>query len=251
LAKGPATKPTIETVEETGSTNADLLARLAAGEQLPEGYWLKAERQTGGRGRLGRKWESPRGNLYCSTIVNPSEDDPPAHTLSLVTGLACFDTLVRSLLPRTPVMLKWPNDAQIRGAKIAGMLLERSGDTVVVGIGVNVCHAPNVAGRETTSILYENGKHGGSEDLVLSILADCFADHLTRWRCEPLPGTIDRWMEAAHPIGTPLSVAADGGPITGAFAGLDAEGALLLRLDNGAMRTIHAGDVSMIAQEDS
>lgn len=240
--------PVIEVVETTGSTNADILARLADGENIREGYWLHAERQTGGRGRLGRKWESPKGNLFCSTFIELREGDPPAHTLSFVAGLAVSDTLKRSLLPGTPVMLKWPNDALIRGAKIAGILLERCAAGVVAGIGVNVCYAPEVPGRETTSILYENGKHGGSDNLVLSILADEFAKRLADWRREPLTSTLDAWMQVAHPIGTKLNVASGDNPVSGAFAGLDEDGALLLRLANGAIRTIHAGDVSMIAE---
>ena len=243
--------PTIETVEETGSTNADLLQRLASGEAITEGYWLRAERQTGGRGRLGRKWESPAGNLFCSTQVALRDSDHPAHTLSFVAGLAVADMLRRSLFDHTPIMLKWPNDALVSGAKIAGILLERSGDSVVVGIGVNVSYAPEVPGRQTTSILYENGKHGGSPELVLSILADEFAQRLSQWRQEPLAQTLDAWTNAAHPIGSQLTVGSGDEAVTGAFAGLDGDGALLLRLANGAIRTIHAGDVSMISQGNS
>lgn len=244
-------EPVIEVVEETASTNADLLQRLANGETIAEGYWLQAERQNGGRGRLGRKWESPKGNLFCSTQVALRADDPPAHTLSFVAGLAVADTLRRSLFANTPIMLKWPNDALVRGCKIAGILLERSKESVVVGIGVNVCHAPEVQGRETTSILYENGKHGGNPGLVLSILADEFAHRLSRWREEPLAQTLDAWTSAAHPIGSQLTVGSGDDAVTGAFAGLGEDGALLLRLANGAIRTIHAGDVSMISQGNS
>ncbi|UAB79771.1 biotin--[acetyl-CoA-carboxylase] ligase [Erythrobacter sp. SCSIO 43205] len=241
----------MEVVEETGSTNADLLQRLGSGEDLAEGYWLQAERQTGGRGRLGRKWESPKGNLFCSTLVSLRDGDPPAHTLSFVAGLAVADTLRRSLFANTPIMLKWPNDALVRGDKIAGILLERTGASVVVGIGVNVCYAPEVPGRQTTSILYENGKHGGNPGLVLSILADAFAARLMQWREQPLAQTLDDWTNVAHPIGSQLSVGPGDEAVTGVFAGLDEDGALLLRLANGALRTIHAGDVSMITQGNS
>lgn len=241
----------IETVEQTGSTNADLLARLAGGEQIEEGYWLQALRQSGGRGRLGRKWESPEGNLYCSTIVNLRGGDHPAHTLSFVAGLAVHDALQKSLLPGTNVMLKWPNDAQIDGAKIAGILLERTGNSVVVGIGVNVCHAPEVTGRETTSVLYENGKHGGNPGLVLDLLAEGFGQRLANWRARELAATLDAWTGVSHPIGTRLTAGQGDDAISGSFAGLDEDGALLLRLANGALRTIHAGDVSMITHKDS
>lgn len=242
---------TIEVVEETGSTNADLLIRLNRNESIPEGYWLRAKRQIRGRGRLGRKWESLGGNLYCSTAVNLRASDPAAHSLAFVAGLAVMETLKRSLYQTTPVFLKWPNDALVGNAKIAGILLERANDSVVVGIGINVGFAPEVSGRETTCITYENGKHSGNCDLVLSILAEELAAQLVRWRSEPLAQILDAWTTAAHPIGTPLRAGDGEDTVTGSFAGLDGDGGLLLRLANGAIRTIHAGDVSMIAQGDT
>ncbi len=240
--------PQIECVAQTGSTNADLLERLGNGTPIEEGYWLRAERQSGGRGRLGRRWDSPAGNLYCSTIVNLREDDSPAHSLSLVAGLASFDCLERSLAPGSDIALKWPNDALVRGAKIAGILLERSSDSVVVGIGVNIRHAPDLQDRQTTSILRENGAYAESAEMVLSILAERFAIRLNRWRTEPLAATLDAWTDAAHPIGSSLSVGGEDERVTGTFAGLNQNGALMLRLADGAVRTIHAGDVSLMAE---
>jgi BirA family biotin operon repressor/biotin-[acetyl-CoA-carboxylase] ligase len=248
LTPQPSAQPIIEVVEQTGSTNADLLARVAAGNAPDEGYWLRAKHQSGGRGRLGRTWESPAGNLYCSTAIHLRKADPPAPTLSFVAGLAVADMLRRSLLGGAPVTLKWPNDAQVSGAKISGVLLERSGDVVIAGVGVNVCDAPVIAGRDTTSIVRENGKHGRNCDLVLSILADAFAQRLDNWRRDGLSATLDAWMTAAHPIGTRLTAGAEADRVTGTFAGLDEGGALMLRLANGAIRTIHAGDVSLIAK---
>ena len=232
----------------TGSTNSDLLDRLAGGERIAQGYWLRADRQDGGRGRLGREWNSPIGNLYCSTVVPLRADDPPAHTLALVAGLACSDCLAQSLPSHARVTLKWPNDAMVNTAKIAGILLERTGDCVVAGVGINVVHAPVIEGRATTSIADEHGAYDGSAGQVCSILAECFAVRLHRWRAEPLAATLDAWTDAAHPIGTPLCVGPASERVSGTFAGLEAGGALLLRLADGAMRTIHAGDVSLIAQ---
>ncbi|MEL6877274.1 MAG: biotin--[acetyl-CoA-carboxylase] ligase [Pseudomonadota bacterium] len=239
----------IETVEETGSTNADLISRIQSGEAISEGYWLRAKRQSGGRGRLGRKWESPEGNLYCSTVAQIQADDPLPHTLSFVTAIAVANTLKQCLSDDALMMLKWPNDALVRGAKIAGILLERCGESVIVGIGLNVVHAPEVPGHETTSILVENPEYKGGAEQVLSELAANFAQALCTWREEGLAVTLDQWTALAHPIGTRLSLSPGGDePVSGEFAGLDANGALQLRLANGAMRTIHAGDVTMIAQ---
>lgn len=238
----------IETVAETGSTNADLLARIAAGDPPREGSWLQAEQQVGGRGRLGRRWVSPRGNLYCSSAVHLTRGDPEAHTLSFVTGLAVHATLRRFLSESTSIALKWPNDCLVDGAKIAGVLLERSGDVVVVGIGINVCHAPDLPDRETTSIAGKNNGDGGNPRYVLEALGEEFAEQVARWRTEPLTQTLDRWIARAHPFGAPLAVGSGDERITGTFAGLDQNGALLLSLANGALRTIHAGDVSVITK---
>lgn len=238
----------IETVAETGSTNADLLARLAAGEALAEGYWLRAERQSAGRGRSGRQWLSDPGNLYTSTVVHCRAGDPPAHTLSLVTGVAVYETLKAALPPGADIALKWPNDALVSGAKIAGILLERTGDSVVVGIGVNVASAPDVSGRKTTAIALENPKENNAPQYVLDQLVRRFSQELARWRNEGLPGLLERWQARAFPLGTPLSVHVEESVLEGAFSGLDENGSLILRLASGAMRTIHAGDVSLIAR---
>src|SRR3954453_13260164 len=112
----------IRTVTETGSTNDDVAA--LAREGAVEGTWLRAERQSGGKGRQGRAWLSPAGNLHASTLVRIQPKDPPAPTLALVAAVALHETL-RSHAP--DVRIKWPNDLLVGGAKLAGILLERQG----------------------------------------------------------------------------------------------------------------------------
>ncbi|MFU7528578.1 biotin--[acetyl-CoA-carboxylase] ligase [Qipengyuania sp. ASV99] len=239
----------IETVPETGSTNADLLSRLSSGEAIAEGYWLRAEQQRAGRGRSGRKWLSAAGNLYASTVVNLRKDDPPAHTLSLVAGTAVWDMLREQIGVNANLHLKWPNDIIVRKAKIAGILLERTGDSVVVGIGINVRFAPEVESRQTTSIHAVNSSNESGPDRILQYLAKEMAYAISLWRSDGLPGLLRRWSDRAFPIGTGLSVnVGDGEQAHGTFAGLDQAGSLLLRLENGEVRTIHAGDVSLIAE---
>lgn len=241
----------IETVETTGSTNADLLARLRKGEAVPDGYWLRAETQTGGKGRSGRAWISPPGNLYASTVINLNESDPPAQTLALVIGLAVHEQIVNSLMinDHRDVILKWPNDVLVRGAKVAGILLERCGDAIVAGIGINIAFAPQIEGRATACLSVLNPKYDAEPDYALTFLALRVSAQLSRWRSEGLAALIGRWSRAAHPIGCPISVnTGDGASLHGTFAGLDDGGALRLRLDNGATQTIHAGEVSLIAE---
>lgn len=232
----------IEVLAETGSTNADLAARLRAGEALPEGTWLVADRQTAGRGRQGRTWFDGAGNFMGSTLVHVAAGDPAPGSLALVAGLALHDTLVHELAAHR-LQLKWPNDLLVGAAKLAGVLLEREGDAVVVGIGVNLAVAPDLPGRATTS-LAALGK-GLSRDAFAERLAAAFAGDLERWRGYGLAPIVSRWLAAGHPIGTPLRT--DDGE-QGTFAGLTDDGALQLRLADGTTRIVHSGEVTLAGQ---
>lgn len=231
----------IRTVAETGSTNADMIALAAAG--LEEGVWLRAERQSSGRGRLGRSWTSPAGNLYASTLVRIRPSDPPAATLALVAAVALEDTV--SAYAPGRALLKWPNDLLIDGAKMSGILLERAGDAVVIGIGVNLAHHPTDTDRAATSLAACNVAVAPED--FLETLAEAFTRWVERWRGEGIDTIRRRWVAKAHPIGTPLTVRLPDGPaIDGLFDGLDPEGALILRLADGTRRVIHAGDVFLL-----
>ena len=234
----------IRTVAETGSTNADLIARLTGGEHVPEGHWLVADRQTAGRGRQGRTWFDGSGNFMGSTVVHPAPQDPPTHSLSLVAGLALYEALTGLVADPSALMLKWPNDVLLRGAKLCGILLERAGDAVIIGIGVNLAAAPDLPDRETVA-LADFGP-APDRDMFAAALAGALDRELERWRSFGLAPLLRRWLAVGTPHGTALCVhEPDGGRISGLFAGLDAEGTLQLRLDDGAIRAIHAGDVML------
>lgn len=229
---------TIRTVALTGSTNADMLELAAAGAE--EGLWLRAERQTGGRGRQGRVWESPAGNFYGSTLVRLRSGDPAAATLALVAAVAVEEAV--AVCVGCSATIKWPNDLLIDGAKVAGILLERAGEAVVVGVGVNLAHHPELADRPTASL-------GGavSPETFGDTLAEAFAHWLGRWRSEGLAPIRQRWLDRAHPSGTALTARLPDGSVTdGLFDGLDGDGALILRLASGERRVIHAGDVFLL-----
>jgi BirA family biotin operon repressor/biotin-[acetyl-CoA-carboxylase] ligase len=233
----------IRFITETASTNADMLDLARSG--VAEGVWLRAERQTGGRGRQGRVWVSPPGNLYASTLVRLRAGDPEAPSLALVAAVA-VDEAVRAYLGNTvSATLKWPNDLLLHGAKLSGMLLERAGDAVVIGIGVNVAHHPEGLERPVTSL----AAHGVTADaaVVLETVTDAFARWLGIWRGQGLAPVRARWLDRAHPLGTPLTASLpDGSMVEGLFDGLDASGALVLRLADGARRVIHAADVFLL-----
>ena len=233
----------IDTIGETGSTNADLAARLMAGESLPEGYWLVADRQTAGRGRQGRQWLDQPGNFMGSTVVALHSDDPPAMQLSMVAALALLEAVLQRLPDPARVRLKWPNDVLLDGAKFCGILLERVKDHAVIGIGVNLVAAPPIEGRETRALSALGP--APQRDAFARDLAAAFAAELARWRKEGGDDLRKRWQAAAHPLGTQLVVHDEHGmAVTGRFAGLAQDGALILSLDDGSQRVIHAGDVT-------
>ena len=238
---GGADAVLIRVVPETGSTNADMLALAAAG--AAEGSWLRAERQTAGKGRQGRAWESPVGNFYGSTLVRLRPTDPPAPTLALVTVVA-LEEAVQVFLP-TGATIKWPNDLLIDGAKLSGVLLERAGDAVVVGIGVNLAHHPVLPDRPATSLAVQGVVVDAAT--FADVLAESFARWLSRWRGEGLDPVRQRWLDRAHPPGTALTARlTDGISHEGLFDGLTGDGALILRLADGSRHVIHAGDVFLI-----
>jgi BirA family transcriptional regulator, biotin operon repressor / biotin---[acetyl-CoA-carboxylase] ligase len=230
---------TISRVAETGSTNTDLLAMAARGD-AHEGDWLVADRQTAGRGRQGRVWASPQGNFYGSTLVALRADDPPVGGLSLATGLGLCTAI------GDPATLKWPNDVLINGAKVAGVLLERTGDSVVIGFGINLVSAPDIAGRKTTTI-DRDGPAPVSRDAMFERLVTWVSWAIDLWRTRGTAFIARQWQDDAHPIGTPLSASLpDGTQIDGTFDGLDDDGAMRLCLADGTARVIHAGDVFLI-----
>lgn len=216
-----------------------------AGTGAAEGAWLRAERQTAGRGRQGRGWVSPIGNLHASTLVRLRGGDPGAATLAFVAAVALEEATACYLSERAPARLKWPNDLLLGDAKLAGILLERSGDAVVIGFGVNLAHHPTDTERPAIS-LAACGIHVAAA-VFLETLATTFARWLGCWREAGLSPVLGRWRERAHPIGTPLLARpGDGRDVRGTFDGLDTGGALILRLADGARHVIHAGDVFLV-----
>jgi BirA family biotin operon repressor/biotin-[acetyl-CoA-carboxylase] ligase len=168
--------------------------------------------------------------------------DPPAPALSLVAGLALIEA-VEVAGPGAPLSLKWPNDLMLAGAKLAGILLERSGDRVVVGFGVNLAGAPSIAGRKTAAL--KSIADILPQDFA-PLLVGRFAQLLSSWRSADPSQFAQAWMARAHPIGTPLEV--HSGPderVSGTFDGIEPDGAMRLRRPGGTVDLIRAGDVQL------
>jgi BirA family biotin operon repressor/biotin-[acetyl-CoA-carboxylase] ligase len=166
--------------------------------------------------------------------------DPPAQTLSLAAGLALAEA-IDAAVPGQPLMLKWPNDVMHAGKKLAGILLERSGDRVAVGFGVNLAIAPTLTGREGASL---GGKV--APQAFAPLLAASFARLLEIWRRSDPAMLAQAWLTRAHPVGSTLTVHSTvNEKITGRFDGLEPDGALRLRRDDGMIDIIRAGDVEL------
>lgn len=207
-----------------------------------EGDWLIALKQDGGRGRYGRVWESIVGNFHGSTLIQLRPSDPPAPSLALVAGLALVEALDVAA-PAANLSLKWPNDLMLGDAKLAGILLERSGEQVVAGFGINLAGAPAISGRKTAAL---NVITNVSPQDLAPILAARFEAMLGAWRAAEPPAFAQAWMARAHPLGTALNVFS--GPserISGSFDGIEADGAMRLKLDDGSIEIVRAADVSL------
>jgi len=204
-----------------------------------EGDWLVALRQDGGKGRQGRAWHSIEGNFMGSTLVQVNPTDPPAPSLTLVAGLALIEA-VDIAAPGAPTSLKWPNDLMLADAKLAGILLERSGDRIIAGFGVNLAQAPEIEGRKTAALGTEIAPQA-----FAPLLAGKFAQMLAAWRSSEPAQFAQAWMARAHPIGTQLEVhSSPGERVAGTFDGIEPDGAMRLKRD-GMIDLIRAGDVTL------
>jgi BirA family biotin operon repressor/biotin-[acetyl-CoA-carboxylase] ligase len=210
----------------------------AAHQGAPGRLAIIANQQTAGRGRGGNIWNAPAGNLNFSALLRPDHAAPPGYW-PLLSGLALHDSIADALPTPNGLMLKWPNDVLLHGAKLAGILIDSAmgsngtPDWVVIGIGVNIAAAPEIPGRATTC-LADHGAHPTPQALAASI-----AKKLDHWMANDFPTIRAAWLTRAHPVGTPLSI--NGAP-AGAFAGLSPEGALLLA---GHQAAIHVGDIQL------
>jgi BirA family biotin operon repressor/biotin-[acetyl-CoA-carboxylase] ligase len=246
--------------DSVGSTNSEALAAAAAGD--PGGIWFAAPQQTEGRGRRGRQWESPRGNLAASLLVIPEADPTVAATLGFVAGVSLSSAL-SAILPgglvkvgidgadalsdNSRIALKWPNDVLADGAKLAGILLEASKladgrHAIVIGFGVNAVAAPQGLPYPATSLV-ELGVNRTAED-VFEALSDAWVDAFSTWNDGRGVGPVlEQWRMSAAGIGAPVAVTQDGQVLRGIFETIDDAGRLIVRADDDRRIAITAGDV--------
>jgi len=225
--------------DQIGSTNDEARTLAAAG--APHGTVVHADEQVAGRGRFGRTWFSPPGNLYLSVVLRLDLPPAGAAELSFVTALTVADA-VDALLPKqTKAMLKWPNDVLVDDGKIAGILVESVDGAQIIGIGLNVLEAPRNAPYKTSTLVGSGGI--ATVDGARDILLDSLAKHLEAWTEHGFGAIRTAWLSRAHPVGTRLRASIGGRTEEGVFAGLDEDGAMLLDTPDGRKRIV-AADVS-------
>lgn len=228
--------------DSVGSTNDEARALAVAG--AAHGTIVSARRQDAARGRRGRAWSAPEGNLYCSAILRPQVPFSRAGELTFVVGIAVADAVASfGLEPK----LKWPNDVQIAGDKMCGILLEaavapdRTVDWIVAGIGVNVAHHPQLADYSATS-LHAAGARDATVGALLERLAAALDRRLAEWRAGGFDATRAAWLERAVGLGARIKVRLETETLEGVFEQIDPSGALILRTETGR-HSITAGDV--------
>lgn len=239
----------IHLFSEISSTNT--LAMEMASRGTPQGAVVIAETQTGGKGRLGRKWISPKGNLYFSVILRP---DIPMHKapLSTLMGAVAVASAIRKVC-QVHAAIKWPNDILISGKKVCGLLTEMSAEQdrikhIVLGIGVDVNLEPDVLPSDlravTTSLALETRQKINRTALLQEILREL--DHWYHVLLHDPANVLKEWERLNMTIGNRIAVSGGGEVLEGLAQGLDAEGRLIVKLDDGTARTVAAGDVTVI-----
>ncbi len=226
-------------VSETQSTNTDVRVLAEAGEA--EGLLLLAKTQTAGRGRRGRVWRSPTGNLYLSILV----DAPPlnAGEVGFTAALSLIEAVESLAGHKLPALrCKWPNDVLFEGGKVAGLLLEAVPERsqVIVGIGVNLIDTV------VEEALYPVGSLSDlsiAPEVLAVRLAQCLSKWLETWRTLGFAPVRRAWLNRATGVGEAIVVRLPQDTFEGTFKGLAEDGALLL--DQGAIgvKTVSAGDV--------
>jgi BirA family biotin operon repressor/biotin-[acetyl-CoA-carboxylase] ligase len=225
------------------STNDEVRDLADAG--AASGTIVVAREQTRGRGRHGRSWASPPGNLYVSVLLRPHCSIAKSVELSFLTSLSLAEA-IDSLGPKPK--LKWPNDVLIDGAKVAGILLEADADPsgqcalVIIGTGVNIAVAPADAPYAVTS-LARCGVQGVTPYDLLHRYIDRLAIWLDRWQAEGFPVVRQAWQERSFGLGQPIRLRLRQEEIEGRFVDLSDRGALVIEETNGRRHEIAAGDV--------
>jgi BirA family transcriptional regulator, biotin operon repressor / biotin---[acetyl-CoA-carboxylase] ligase len=235
----------LKTFDVLDSTNEEAKRLGTAGQAGP--IWISAARQTAGRGRRGRVWESPTGNLAATLLLHPGRPAAECAQLSFVAAIAASDMLA-TFASEAEFRVKWPNDVLADGRKIAGILLEsasQGGDPpqwLAIGIGVNLVTHPEGTEYPAISLSRLVATPPSRDDALLHLAAD-FAKWYEIWRGEGFAAIRDAWLARAAGLGKRIVARLSQEETSGVFEGINDAGALLLRERTGRVRAIPAGEV--------
>ena len=235
----------LKTFDVIDSTNEEARRLAVSGEPGP--IWISSARQTAGRGRRGRVWESPSGNLAATLMLRPGRTATECAQLSFVAAIAVSDMLA-GFAGKAEILVKWPNDVLADGRKIAGILLEsasQGGEApgwLAIGIGVNLASHPQGTEFPATSLAALGASPPTADDALLHLAAH-FAKWYEVWSVEGFPAIRDSWLARAAGLGKRIRARLSNEETSGVFEGIDENGALLLRESVGYVRSIPAGEV--------
>jgi BirA family biotin operon repressor/biotin-[acetyl-CoA-carboxylase] ligase len=234
--------------DEIDSTNEEARRRAVSGDTGPA--WLVARSQTAGRGRLGRQWDSPEGNLFATALLSYPGTPVQAALASFAAGLAVIDAARMVGAETAALTLKWPNDVLADGAKLAGVLIETGssggGLWMAAGFGVNVRSAPAVPARATACLADLPGGGSVAADRVLGALDIAFRTRLTRLATVGFQPIRADWLAKAAYLGERVSIPQGAVRVDGVMKGLDDDGALVIELADGALAHVRAGEISIL-----
>ncbi len=230
----------IEQVAEIDSTNEAIRLRALAGEAA--GLVIRADRQSAGRGRRGRAWSSPAGNLYASLLLRPERPIAEAAALGFAAVMAIGDVAEAVLPAAAQVRHKWPNDLLVNGRKASGLLLEAEPGFLVLGIGVNIARHPEDTPYPATDLVSEGAAALPPQALLERFLA-AFAPLHAAWEAAGFAALLPGWRRRAAGVGEAIEVRLERETVTGLFQDLGPDGTLRLALSDGTERRIAAGDV--------
>lgn len=227
-------------LDEIDSTNCEARRRAEAGDAEHGPLWITAVRQTAGRGRRGRVWQGGAGNLAATLLLRPEAPPAAAAQLGFAAALAVAD-LAMAFAPDAAIAVKWPNDVLADGKKLSGILLEAGTGWLAIGIGINLAEHPVEIEFPATS-LAALGVTPPEPDAALAALAARFAYWHALWQAQGFEPLRAAWLARAGGLGAPIRARLPHEERRGAFEGIDATGALLLREASG-LRAITAGEV--------
>jgi|TARA_R110002072_G_scaffold237600_2_gene394957 BirA family biotin operon repressor/biotin-[acetyl-CoA-carboxylase] ligase len=235
----------LKSYETLGSTMDQ--ARSLAEQGAEDGTLVWAQQQSGGRGRLGRQWVSPKGNLYLSLVLRPQCRATEAAQLGFIAALAIGEA-IGSVAPPMDITYKWPNDVLLNGRKVSGILLESRGremelDYLVLGCGINIASFPKAANYPATSLRFEGLPASVTVEDLLEAFCRYFLSWTNRWLDEGFAPVREAWLRHAARRNEEIDVRLAKETFSGVYRDIDIDGQLVLELPDGQYRRVASGEV--------